>query len=96
MRGWLRNEEDVYRYCFSRKKDDVQSYTDNRGIKMMSLTMRIWERVVEARPRRELITSSSSMAECQRKSIKNRMFGLRVLMDNYERARTGCTVLLWL
>lgn len=58
--------------------------------------MSIWERVVEARPRRELITSSSSMAEWPRESTKDRMFGLRVLMDNYEKARTSCTVLLWL
>ena len=33
------------------KKGDVQSCTNYRGIKLMSHTMKMWERVVEARLR---------------------------------------------
>ena len=35
-------------------KGDVQSCTNYRGIKLMSHTMKIWERVVEARLRQEV------------------------------------------
>ena len=35
-------------------KGDVQCCSNNRGIKLMILTMKLWERVVEARLRTEV------------------------------------------
>ena len=35
-----------------KNKEDIQSYTNYRGIKLMSHTMKLWERVIEHRLRR--------------------------------------------
>ena len=38
-----------------KNKGDVQSCSNYRGIKLISHTMKLWERVVEARLRREVM-----------------------------------------
>ncbi|KAK3516356.1 hypothetical protein QTP70_009412 [Hemibagrus guttatus] len=48
-----------------KNKGDVQSCSNYRGIKLMSHTMKLWERVVEARLRK---TWRKRMIECQEKS----------------------------
>ena len=40
-----------------KNKGDVQSCSNYRGIKLISHTMKLWERVVEARLRREVTIS---------------------------------------
>ncbi|KAK3540385.1 hypothetical protein QTP70_030406 [Hemibagrus guttatus] len=71
-----------------KNKGDVQSCSNYRGIKLMSHTMKVWERVVEARlgesydrvPREELWY-------CMRKSGVAEKY-VRVVQDMYERSRT--------
>lgn len=46
-------------------KGDVQSWRNDRGIKLMIHTRKMWEKVVEASLRRQVIVSmAGSMASC--------------------------------
>lgn len=55
---------------------DVQSCSNHRVIKLMSHNMRLWERVVKARSRREVMTSGQQHGFIQRKSTTDVIFGL--------------------
>ncbi|KAK3526991.1 hypothetical protein QTP86_006131 [Hemibagrus guttatus] len=62
-----------------KNKGDVQSCSNYRGIKLMSHTMKVWERVVEARLRKVV-----EICEQQpRKSTTDAIFALRILMEKY-------------
>uniref|UniRef100_A0AAR2JL50 ribonuclease H n=1 Tax=Pygocentrus nattereri TaxID=42514 RepID=A0AAR2JL50_PYGNA len=62
---------------------DVQSCSNYRGIKLMSHTMKVWERVVEARLRREVQISEQQFGFMPRKSTTDAIFALRVLVEKY-------------
>ena len=62
---------------------DVQSCSNYRGIKLISYTMKLWKRVVEARLRREVKISEQQYGFMPRKSTTDAMFALRVLMEKY-------------
>ncbi|KAK3560232.1 hypothetical protein QTP86_002181 [Hemibagrus guttatus] len=67
-----------------KNKGDVQSSSNYRGIKLMSHTMKLWERVVEARLRKVV----GKICEQQygfmpRKSTTDAIFALRILMEKY-------------
>uniref|UniRef100_A0A3B4CLA2 ribonuclease H n=1 Tax=Pygocentrus nattereri TaxID=42514 RepID=A0A3B4CLA2_PYGNA len=66
-----------------RNKGDVQSCSNYRGIKLMSHTMKVWERVVEARLRREVQISEQQFGFMPRKSTTDEIFALRVLVEKY-------------
>ena len=66
-----------------KNKGDVQSCSNYRGIKLISHTMKLWERVVEARLRREVTISEQQYGFMPRKSTTDAMFALRVLMEKY-------------
>ena len=38
-----------------KNKEDIQKYTNDHGIKLMSHTMKLWERVIEHRLRHEIV-----------------------------------------
>lgn len=67
-------------------KSDVQS-CDCSGIKLMNHSMKIWERAVEGRLRREVISEQYDFL--LRKRITDVMFGQRMLI---EKIRRSCTV----
>lgn len=67
-------------------KVDVQSCS-NRRMKMMSHTLEIWERIVEARLRREVRNSEHQCGFILRKSSTHLMFTLRVLMEKHKEER---------
>lgn len=54
MRGYLRYGEKMYLYCFFKKKVDVQSCGNHRGIMLLSHTMKKWN-VDDARIRRQVV-----------------------------------------
>uniref|UniRef100_A0AAR2LU20 Reverse transcriptase domain-containing protein n=1 Tax=Pygocentrus nattereri TaxID=42514 RepID=A0AAR2LU20_PYGNA len=58
-----------------KNKGDVQSCSNYRGIKLMSHTMKVWERIVEARLRQ--------FGFMPRKSTTDAIFALRVLVEKY-------------
>ena len=66
-----------------KNKGDVQSCSNYRGIKLISHTMKLWERIVEKRLRRDLKFSNQQYGYIPRKSITDALFALRVLMEKY-------------
>ncbi|KAK3560019.1 hypothetical protein QTP86_033818 [Hemibagrus guttatus] len=79
-----------------KNKGDVQNCRNYRGIKLMSHTMKLWERVVEARLRKvvEIYLEKAydrvpreELWYCMRKSGVAEKY-VRVVQDMYERSRT--------
>ncbi|KAK3570592.1 hypothetical protein QTP86_023645, partial [Hemibagrus guttatus] len=66
-----------------KNKGDVQSCSNYRGIKLMSHTMKVWERVVEARLRKVVEICEQQYGFMPRKSTTDAMFALRILMEKY-------------
>ncbi|KAK3510437.1 hypothetical protein QTP70_006843 [Hemibagrus guttatus] len=66
-----------------KNKGDVQSCSSYRGIKLMSHTMKLWERVVEARLRKVVEICEQQYGFMPRKSTTDAIFALRILMEKY-------------
>ena len=66
-----------------KNKGDVQSCSNYRGIKLISHSMKIWERVVERRLRSELTVTEQQYGFIPGKSTTDALFALRVLMEKY-------------
>ncbi|KAK3571995.1 hypothetical protein QTP86_021348 [Hemibagrus guttatus] len=66
-----------------KNKGDVQSCNNYRGIKLMSHTMKLWERVVEARLRKVVEICEQQYGFMPRKSTTDAIFALRILMEKY-------------
>uniref|UniRef100_A0A3B3BTI6 ribonuclease H n=1 Tax=Oryzias melastigma TaxID=30732 RepID=A0A3B3BTI6_ORYME len=66
-----------------KNKGDVQSCGNYRGIKLMSHTMKVWERVVEARLRAEVNICEQQYGFMPRKSTTDATFALRMLIEKY-------------
>ncbi|KAK3560678.1 hypothetical protein QTP86_014529 [Hemibagrus guttatus] len=66
-----------------KNKGDVQSCSNYRGIKLMSHTMELWERVVEARLRKVVEICEQQYGFIPRKSTTDAIFALRILMEKY-------------
>ncbi|KAK3527836.1 hypothetical protein QTP86_006924 [Hemibagrus guttatus] len=66
-----------------KNKGDVQSCSNYRGIKLMSHTMKLWERVVEARLRKVVEICEQQYGFIPRKSTTDAIFALRILMEKY-------------
>ncbi|KAK3525823.1 hypothetical protein QTP70_010325 [Hemibagrus guttatus] len=62
---------------------DVQSCSNYRGIKLMSHTMKLWERVVEARLRKVVEICEQQYGFMPRKSTTDAIFAVRILMEKY-------------
>ena len=65
-----------------KNKDDVQSCGNYRGIKLMSHTMKLWERVVEARLRTEVSICEHLYGFIPKKSTTDAILALRMLTEN--------------
>ncbi|KAK3543384.1 hypothetical protein QTP70_018408, partial [Hemibagrus guttatus] len=66
-----------------KNKGDVQSCSNYRGIKLMSHTMKLWERVVEARLRKVVEICEQQHGFMPRKSTTDAIIALRILMEKY-------------
>ncbi|KAK3540283.1 hypothetical protein QTP70_029609, partial [Hemibagrus guttatus] len=66
-----------------KNKGDVQSCSNYRGIKLMSYSMKLWERVVEARLRKVVEICEQQYGFMPRKSTTDAIFALRILMEKY-------------
>ncbi|KAK3538588.1 hypothetical protein QTP86_006676 [Hemibagrus guttatus] len=66
-----------------KNKGDVQSCSNYRGIRLMSHTMKLWERVVEARLRKAVEICEQQYGFMPRKSTTDAIFALRILMEKY-------------
>ncbi|GJR07719.1 retrovirus-related pol polyprotein LINE-1 [Tanacetum coccineum] len=71
-----------------KKKGDVQACSNYRGIKLLSHTMKLWERVLEIRLRRETRVSENQFGFMSGWSTTEAIYLLRSLMEKYrERQR---------
>ena len=70
-----------------KNKGDVQSCSNYRGIKLISHSMKLWDRVVERRLRSELTFSEQQYGFMPGKSTTDALFALRVLMEKYREGR---------
>ena len=64
-------------------KRDAQCCGNNREIKLMSHTMKIWERIIEGRLRDRVEISKQQYGFMPGKETTNAMFALRMLMEEY-------------
>ncbi|GKD38477.1 retrovirus-related pol polyprotein LINE-1 [Tanacetum coccineum] len=71
-----------------KNKGDVQACSNYRGIKLLSHTMKLWERVIEKRLRRETRVSENQFGFMPGRSTTEAIHLLRSLMEKYrERQR---------
>ncbi|KAK3547011.1 hypothetical protein QTP86_008801 [Hemibagrus guttatus] len=82
QRRWKEYFEELMNEFF-KNKGDVQSCSNYRGIKLMSHTMKLWERVVEARLRKVVEICEQQYGFMPRKSTTDAIFALRILMEKY-------------
>uniref|UniRef100_A0A8I6YFU2 Reverse transcriptase domain-containing protein n=1 Tax=Hordeum vulgare subsp. vulgare TaxID=112509 RepID=A0A8I6YFU2_HORVV len=66
-----------------KNKGDVRSCTNYRGIKLMSHTMKLWERVIEHRLRRLTSVTKNQFGFMPGRSIMEAIFLVRQLMERY-------------
>jgi hypothetical protein len=62
----------------------VQSYTNYRGIKLMSHTIKLWERVTEHRLRRLTSVTKKQFGFMPERSTMEAIFLVRQLMERYK------------
>ena len=68
-------------------KGDVQECKNYRGIKLLSHTMKLWERIVEARLRRQTEVKEIQFGFMPGKSTAEPIFMLRQMMEKFRRGR---------
>ena len=61
----------------------VQSCSNYRGMKLISHTMKLWERIVERRLRSDVTFSEQQYDFMPGKSTTDALFALRMLMEKY-------------
>ena len=71
-----------------KNKGDVQSCTNYRGIKLMSHTMKLWERVIEHRLRRMTSVTKNQFGFMPGRSTMEAIFLVRQLMERYREQKT--------
>ena len=66
-----------------KNKEDVQNCNNYRGIKLMNHSMKLWERVVDTRLRREVEICEQQYGFMRKKGTTDAIFALRMLMEKY-------------
>ena len=66
-----------------KNKGDAQCCGNYRGIKLMSHTMKVWERIIETRLRDRVEISKQQYGFMPGKETTDAMFALRMLMEKY-------------
>ena len=74
-----------------KNKGDVQSCSNYRGIQLIGHTMKLWERIIERRLRRDLTFSNQQYGFMPGKSTTDALFALRVLMEKYREGQKEWT-----
>ena len=79
---WMKQFKIMLLLLIFKNKGNVQSCLNYRKIKLMSHTMKIWERVMAARPIEEVMIFEQ-YGFMSRKSTAEAMFALRMLTEKY-------------
>jgi hypothetical protein len=72
-----------------KNKGDVHSCTNYHGIKLMSHTMKLWERVIKHRVRRMTSVTKSEFGFMLGRSTMEAIFLVRQLMERYKEQKKG-------
>ena len=72
-----------------KNKGDAQECGNYRGIKLMSHTMKLWERVMDARLREEIDICTQQYGFMPGKSTTDALFALRLLIEKYREGQKG-------
>ncbi|CAK1577904.1 unnamed protein product [Parnassius mnemosyne] len=90
--GKLLQEEQIpEEWCSSilvpifKNKGDVQNCSSYRGIKLMSHTMKVWERIIERRMREECEITQNQFGFMPGRGTTDAIFALRQLCEKYKR-----------
>ena len=75
-----------------KNKGDIQSCSNYRGIKLISHSMKLWERVVERRLRSELTFSEQQYGCMPMKSTTDALFALKSVDGEVQRRSEGATL----
>jgi hypothetical protein len=67
-----------------KNKGDIQSYTNYREIKLMSHTMKLWERVIEHRLRGMTYITMNQFDSCPEDQPRKQFFLIRQVMERYK------------
>ena len=78
-----------------KNKGDQQCCGNYRGIKLMSHTMKVWERIIEARLRDRVEISKQQYGFVPEKGTTDAMFALRMLMEKYREGQESYIVYSW-
>ena len=70
-----------------KNKGDAQVCRDYRGIKLLSYTMKLWERVIERRIRQETMIKENQLDFMARRSTTEAIHVLRRLMEKYRKSK---------
>ena len=70
-----------------KNKGDTQCCGNYRGIKLMSHTMKVWERIIEAGLKDGVEISKQQYGFMPGKGTADAMFALRMLMEKYREGR---------
>ena len=68
-------------------KEDIKECRNNRGIKLMSHTMKLWERVIEARTRKEVMIAEQQFGFMPGRNTTNAIFCLRMLLEKWTKGQ---------
>ena len=64
-------------------KGDIKEWENYRGIKLMNHTMKLWERVIEARVRKEVTVAGQQFGFMPGRSTTDAIFCLRMLLKKW-------------
>ena len=75
-----------------KNKGDAQCCGNYRGIKLMSHTMKVWEKIIEVRLRGSGEISKQQYGFMSEKGTTDAMFALRMLMEKYREGQMRATL----
>ena len=78
-------------------KGDIKECENYRRIKLMSHTMKLWKRIIEARIRKEVTIAEEQFGFMPGRSTTNAIFCLRMLLEKWTEGRRQCiaSLLTW-
>ena len=66
-----------------KNKGDIQIYANYKGVKLMSHTMKLWERVIERRLRKDTQVTENQFGFMPRRSTMEAIYLLRRVIEQY-------------
>ena len=73
-------------------KEDIKECGNYQGIKLMSHSMKLWERVIEARIRKEVTIAEQQFRFMPGRSTTDAIFCLMMLLEKWTKDRRLCTI----